>query len=75
MTGTSFNPKREIIGIFFIAAAIVFAIAYFFGQLGVFGIFLKNTGFGLFGITAYIIPILLFYMAFDYFFASLLIRY
>ncbi len=68
MSGASFNPKREIIGIFFIAAAIVFAIAYFFGQLGVFGVFLKNTGFGLLGITAYIIPILLFYMAFDYFF-------
>jgi len=68
MSETSFNPKREIIGIFFIAAAIVFAIAYFFGQLGVFGTFLKNIGFGLFGITAYIIPVLLFYMAFDYFF-------
>jgi len=68
MAGSSFNPKREIIGIFFIAAAIVFSVAYFFGKLGVFGIFLRNIGFGLFGVTAYIIPVILLYMAFDYFF-------
>lgn len=64
------EQKKEIAGIFFIAAAAVFAVAYFFDSLGFAGRVLQNAGFGLFGITAYVIPVLLVYMAFDCFLES-----
>jgi DNA segregation ATPase FtsK/SpoIIIE, S-DNA-T family len=68
MSDKNQNPKKEIIGLFYVAAALIFASAYYLGNLmGIAGIILRNIGFGLIGIVAYTLPVILLYMALDYF--------
>ncbi|MHB1453106.1 MAG: FtsK/SpoIIIE family DNA translocase [Saccharofermentanales bacterium] len=60
--------KKEITGIFYLAAALIFAAAYYLGDVtGIVGQILRGAGHGLFGVTAYAMPVILFYMAMDYF--------
>lgn len=62
------DKTKDVIGIFYLAASIIFAVAYFLGDAtGLVGEGIRNIGFGLIGIAAYAIPVILLYMALDYF--------
>ncbi len=71
MAKKSFDYKKEIVGLAYLAGAAFFATAYYFGKtLGVLGDFLRKAGKGAFGIAAYAIPVFLLVMALDYFLES-----
>ena len=68
MPAKNIDSKKEINGIFYLAASLIFAVAYYLGDLtGMIGKGIREIGFGLIGIAAYAIPVILFYMALDYF--------
>lgn len=68
MAKKAVDHKKEITGIFYLAAALIFAAAYYLGdRTGIMGRFLREAGHGLTGITAFAIPVILLYMALDYF--------
>lgn len=68
MTQNQVDRKKEINGIFYFAASLIFAVAYYLGDAtGMIGKFVRDIGFGFIGVTAYAIPVILFYMAMDYF--------
>ena len=68
MPAKNIDKKKEINGIFYLAASMIFAIAYYLGDAtGIIGRSVRNIGFGLIGIAAYAIPAILLYMALDYF--------
>ncbi|MDD2393736.1 MAG: DNA translocase FtsK [Eubacteriales bacterium] len=68
MAKKAVDHRKEITGIFYMAAALIMAAAYYLGdRTGIMGKFLREAGHGLVGITAYAIPVLLLYMALDYF--------
>ncbi len=68
MAKKNVDHRKEITGIFYLAAALIFAAAYYLGdRTGIMGRFLREAGHGLAGITAYAIPVILLYMALDHF--------
>jgi len=68
MPAKNVDKKKEINGIFYLAASLIFAVAYYLGDAtGMIGRSVRDIGFGLIGIAAYAIPVILFYMALDYF--------
>lgn len=68
MPAKNVDKRKEINGILYLAASLIFAVAYYLGDTtGMVGATIRNLGFGFIGITAYAIPAILFYMAMDYF--------
>ena len=69
MSSKSFDGKREVTGIllFFLGVAMILMFYLPSEFTGTVGTFVKSLGFGLLGVTAYSIPILLVYMGIDYF--------
>ncbi|MBP5260615.1 MAG: hypothetical protein J6Z43_00650 [Clostridiales bacterium] len=69
MSSKSFDGKREVTGIllFFLGVAMILMFYLPSDFTGTVGSFVKSMGFGLLGITAYSIPLLLVYMGIDYF--------
>jgi len=66
--GRKFNKTREVFGVFYLAAAVVLAVSFYFpGSTGMFGQALLDVGRGFLGKTAWAVPALLLYMAMDYF--------
>ncbi len=68
MASNQVDKKKEINGILYLAASLIFAVAYYLGDAtGLIGKFVRDIGFGFIGVAAYAIPVILFYMAMDYF--------
>ncbi|MHB8962581.1 MAG: FtsK/SpoIIIE family DNA translocase [Saccharofermentanales bacterium] len=68
MAAKKVDSKKEITGIFYLAAALIFAAAFYLGDVtGSVGRILRGGGHGLFGVAAYALPAILLYMALDYF--------
>ncbi|MDW7658850.1 MAG: DNA translocase FtsK [Bacillota bacterium] len=68
MAARTFDKKREINGVLYLAAAIILAVAFYLpsGRGGWLGQILQSAGRGLFGSAALVLPVLFVYMAFDY---------
>lgn len=66
------DKKREIYGLFYLAAAIFFAVIFYVpaGRTGWLGGFVRSSGLGLFGTAAFALPAVLLYMSLDYFLES-----
>jgi DNA segregation ATPase FtsK/SpoIIIE, S-DNA-T family len=63
-----FNKTREVFGVFYLAAAVVLAVSFYFpGSTGMFGAALLTVGRGFLGKVAWAVPAILLYMAMDYF--------
>lgn len=62
------NHKREVTGVVFLAFAVIFGISYYLpdAATGILGLVLRLVGKGLFGVTAYALPVLLIYAAIDF---------
>lgn len=69
MDGTSVNHRREVTGVVFIAFAIILGVSYYLppSATGMLGVLLNSLGKGLFGVSAYGIPVLFMYAAVDFF--------
>ncbi|MDD4681661.1 MAG: DNA translocase FtsK [Eubacteriales bacterium] len=69
---TSTDKKREIFGLFYLAAAIFLAVIFYLpaSKTGWLGSFLFGGGLGLFGTAAYVLPAIFLYMSLDYFFGA-----
>jgi DNA segregation ATPase FtsK/SpoIIIE, S-DNA-T family len=64
----SFDKGREVVGVFYLVAALILAVSYYFpGSTGPFGAALLTIGRGFLGVTAYAVPAILLYMAMDHF--------
>lgn len=63
------DHRREVSGIIYLMAALILAAAYYLpaGSTGWIGRILAAGGRGLIGMTALALPVILLYMAFDYF--------
>lgn len=68
MSTRTFDRKREINGVLYLAAAIILAVAFYLpaGRSGWLGQILQTAGRGLFGSAALALPVLFAYMAIDY---------
>ncbi len=67
MASKKVDSRKEITGIFYLAAALIFAAAFYLGdRTGAMGAILRGACRGLLGITANAIPLILFYMSLDY---------
>ncbi len=68
MAGREVDKKREISGVLYLAVAVIFGVAFYLpaARSGWLGQILQTAGFGLLGVAALVLPILLAYMAFDY---------
>lgn len=66
------DKKREIYGLFYLAAAIFFTVIFYVpaGRTGWLGGFVRSSGLGLFGTAAFALPAVLLYMSLDYFLES-----
>jgi len=69
MNATPVNHRREVTGVVFLAFAIILGVSYYLppSATGMLGVLLKSLGKGLFGVSAYAIPVLFMYAAVDYF--------
>ena len=69
---TSLDKKREIYGLFYFAAAVFLAVIFYVpaGRTGWLGGFVRSSGLGFFGTAALALPLVLLYMALDYFLES-----
>ena len=69
MSSGSFDGKKEVTGILLFFLGIAMMLMFYLPAefTGTVGAFIKNTGFGLVGIMAYGLPVLLVYMGIDYF--------
>ena len=69
MNAAPVNHRREVTGVVFLAFAIILGVSYYLppSATGMLGVLLKSLGKGLFGISAYAIPVLFMYAAIDYF--------
>ena len=69
MSSGSFDGKKEVMGILLFFLGIAMMLMFYLPAefTGTVGAFIKNTGFGLVGIMAYGLPVLLVYMGIDYF--------
>lgn len=69
MSSKTGEGNKEVVGVllFFLGIALVLMFYLPADVTGTLGSFVKNLGFGLFGIMAYGLPILLVYMGIDYF--------
>ncbi len=64
----AFDKGREVVGVFYLVAALILAVSYYFpGSTGPFGAALLTVGRGFLGVTAYAVPAILLYMAMDHF--------
>lgn len=70
MSSKNFDGKHEVKGVllFFLGVALMLMFYLPADVTGSLGAFVKNLGFGLLGIMAYALPLLLAYMGADYFF-------
>jgi len=70
MSAKNFDGKHEVKGVllFFLGVALMLMFYLPADVTGSLGAFVKNLGFGLLGIMAYALPLLLAYMGADYFF-------
>lgn len=61
--------RKEIYGVFYAAAALLLALAFYAPQrwTGPIGAFARNIGLGVMGTAAYVIPAFLIYLAVEYF--------
>ena len=61
--------RKEIYGVFFAAAALLLSLAFYAPQkwTGPIGSFTRNTGLGILGTAAYVIPAFLVYLSVEYF--------
>lgn len=68
MAARTIDKKREINGVFYLAAAVILAVAFYLpaGRGGWLGQILLTVGRGLLGSAALVLPVLFVYMAFDY---------
>ncbi len=68
MAGRSFDKKREINGVLYLAAAVILMVAYYLprSRSGWLGHLLLHGGLGLLGSVALALPLLFIYMALDY---------
>ncbi len=65
------DHKREIYGVFYLATALILALAYYLpNRAGQLGELLRDAGFGLLGVVAWALPVLFVYMCLDYFLES-----
>lgn len=69
MNAAPVNHRREVTGVVFLAFAIILGVSYYLppSATGMLGVLLKSLGKGLFGISAYAIPVLFMYAAIDFF--------
>ena len=65
---TPVNHRREVTGVVFLAFSLILAVSFYLpvSATGVLGKLVRSLGLGLFGVTAYAIPVLFFYMAIDF---------
>ena len=70
MSSKSFDGRQEVTGILLFFLGIILMLMFYLPAdvTGSLGAFIKTLGFGLIGVMAYGIPVLLIYMAIDYFF-------
>lgn len=63
------TARKEIYGVFYAAAALLLALAFYAPQrwTGPIGVFARNIGLGIMGTAAYVIPAFLIYLAVEYF--------
>ncbi|MDK2932346.1 MAG: segregation ATPase FtsK/SpoIIIE, family [Clostridiales bacterium] len=54
---SKFNIYGEIVALFIVAFGLLMSVSFFFSAAGIFGKYLKEIFFGLFGYLAYIIPL------------------
>lgn len=68
MTLAPVNHRREVTGVVFLAFAVILGVSYYLpdSATGFLGNILRSLGKGLFGISAYAIPVLFMYAAIDY---------
>lgn len=76
LNAESVDKKREIHGLFYLAAALFLAIIFYVpaGRTGLLGEAVRSVGAGLFGTAALALPVLFVYMSLDYFLAKELQR-
>ena len=69
MNAAPVNHRREVTGVVFLAFAIILGVSYYLppSATGMLGVLLKSLGKGLFGVSAYAIPVLFMYAAIDFF--------
>ncbi len=69
MEANPVNHRREITGVVFLAFAVILGASYYLpdSAMGIIGLVLRSLGKGLFGITAYALPVILIYAAVDFF--------
>ncbi len=65
----NFDAKGEVTGILLFFLAVAFALMYYLPAniTGMLGKFLRTLGFGLIGVTAYVIPVFFLYASIDFF--------
>jgi len=65
---TPVNHRREVTGVVFLTFSLILAVSFYLpvSATGVLGKLVRSLGLGLFGVTAYAIPVLFFYMAIDF---------
>jgi len=68
MAASPVNHRREVTGVVFLAFAVILGVSYYLpdSATGFLGNILRSLGKGLFGISAYAIPVLFTYAAVDY---------
>ena len=68
MNAAPVNHRREVTGVVFLAFAVILGVSYYLppSATGMMGVLLKSMGKGLFGVTAYAIPVLFIYAAIDF---------
>jgi len=68
MDATPVNHRREVTGVVFLAFAIILGVSYYLppAATGILGDLLRSLGKGLFGVSAYAIPVLFMYAAVDF---------
>jgi DNA segregation ATPase FtsK/SpoIIIE-like protein len=63
------NHRKEVTGVVFLAFAVILGVSYYLpdSATGIMGVFLRALGKGMFGVTAYAIPVIFIYAAVDFF--------
>lgn len=69
MDANPVNHRKEVTGVVFLAFAVILGVSYYLpnSATGIMGEFLRSFGKGLFGVTAYAIPVIFIYASVDFF--------